>query len=71
MTIAEELYRAGIPEDECEPLAKKLMNAAAASGHPNALENMLYCVRFLISQQRPLIPHDAAIRALNLNSGKK
>lgn len=49
MTVAEELRQMGVPEEECESLSKKLVDTALASGYPNALENILSSVRFLIS----------------------
>lgn len=68
MTVAEELYRIGIPEAECESLAKKLIDAAVASGYPSALENILYSVRFLVHKQKPPITAQHDLRALGFNS---
>ena len=53
MTIAEELYQMGIPREDCDSLAKKLIDAAAVSGYSNALENILCSVRFLIGVHGP------------------
>ena len=67
MTVAEELYLLGVPENECGPLAKKLIDAAAVSGYSNALDGIMYAVRFLLQKPAPTL-NDAAIRALDTYS---
>lgn len=62
MTVAEELYSMGVPQEKCESLARTLILSAASTGYP--LSGILQSARILIQKEssiprEPLSPFSA------------